>query len=606
MGIPPKFTMGVFLLIMDKFMRNSPQVKLLQLYLFLLFICGCISVLDIINIPSYSTTAGLFGFSRTRLLVISILFLISIGFLVFAWRLWKHPKFGSTILEWLYYNHEHSWLYTILLVLLGLDMVFSFIVLEYSKKFPDAIVIVRRILPVFLWFVAFSILTLITFILFKILNKNREKVSKEIGKNQVNGFSRLLVNGKRRNYQIITDYLNKVLNYQAASWVIAGFFLAFILFFVPKVFINSKEIMAFPEYVPAYRFIGVDLSHMRDFSEVRLTDKIPKAWFPPFTILFFSPLLLTSLQEAYKVWVFIILFCYFLTALVFPNLIRKPKSENSLILFLFAIGLFSYGLHFELERGQFNLVTITFILSSIYIFHYKQKYRFLSYLLLAIAINLKLWPVIFVFMLINDWTDWKDILKRFSLIFGISFILFFVMGYQTFINFVKKIIWFISNHGTGVRNTSITGYVYQSQIIEWIKPFSLIIQYFYLIIFCIFFFAIIYKAIRQRESGLNPYLLLACTVGAIIIPTTSNDYRLSILTGPIAIVLMEITSTNNSRSNFISLSLIFLTSFAFASTQFSNVYKPVFFQNNFPALMAILFLVACLYYLRDQKVDTIS
>jgi hypothetical protein len=208
-------------------------------------------------------------------------------------------------------------------------------------------------------------------------------------------------------------------------------------------------------------------------------------------------------------------------------------------------------------------------------------------------------------MFINDWSDWKGIIKRFSSLFVFNFILLFVLGYQTFLGFIEKISKLISNPGTWIRNHSITGYVSnQTNPIEWIRPYSSLIQLFFLIIFCLFLLAIIYKTYKGRENGLNPYLLLACTIGALIIPSTSHDYKLSILAGPIAIVLLDIKTNADSRKKIISIPLIFLTSLAYSSIQFSQEYKPIFLQNNFPALMVVLFLVTYLYYLRDPKLDS--
>ncbi len=588
-------------------MKYQKQIRLLQLYSLLVFICGCIGLFDLLSIPSDAEATGFFGYSLTRTLVIGFLLSITIGFLVFAWRLRKHPDWGVAVLEWIDHHLDRSWLYALLLVLLGSVMIFSFIFLEYFKQNPYNIILARRIFPVFLWFVSFYTLTLITLILFLILFRNRDGVFKKSGENKLVGLSQLPTHDNRRNNTIVSASIKKILGFPSVSWVLAGFMVAYFLFFVLTVFLNSKVIMNFPKYVPAYRFfIGVDLHHMREYSFARLINNIPPH-FPPFTILFFSPLLLTSLPNAYKVWVIIILLCYFLSALIIPILVRKTKSAYSLLLFLFSIGLFSYGLQFELERGQFNLVTITLCMVSIYIYHYKHKYRYLAYLLFSIAINLKLWPAIFIVMFINDWSDWKGIIKRFSSLFVFNFILLFVLGYQTFLGFIEKISKLISNPGTWIRNHSITGYVSnQTNSIEWIRPYSSLIRLFFLIIFCLFFIAIIYKTYKRRENGLNPYLLLACTIGALIIPSTSNDYKLSILTGPIAIVLLDIKTNADSRKNIISIPFIFLTSLAYSSIQFSQEYKPIFLQNNFPALMVVLFLVTYLYYLRDPKLDSNS
>ena len=75
-------------------------------------------------------------------------------------------------------------------------------------------------------------------------------------------------------------------------------------------------------------------------------------------------------------------------------------------------GLFSYGFQFELKQGQWNLIAFLFSVAAIYLFHQKPKYRWAAYLLFSISVQLKLFPAIFVFTLIDDFTDWKNNAKR--------------------------------------------------------------------------------------------------------------------------------------------------------------------------------------------------
>jgi hypothetical protein len=115
-----------------------------------------------------------------------------------------------------------------------------------------------------------------------------------------------------------------------------------------------------------------------------------------------------------------------------------------------------------------------------------------------------------------------------------------------------------------------------------------------LIIVFICFLFILYQAYRQKYAGINPYLLLACTLAALLIPTTSHDYTLSFLAAPIAILFTDrkmIDLTAERIKPFFAQLLIYF-SVAYSSTLFSYTNKPPSIQNNFPALMVMLMILA--------------
>ena len=115
------------------------------------------------------------------------------------------------------------------------------------------------------------------------------------------------------------------------------------------------------------------------------------------------------------------------------------KKYFSLALLLFITGLFSYGLQFEVERGQYNVFTFLLCMAAIYIFHYHPKYRLIAYFLFSLSIQLKLYPAIFIVMFVDDWRNWKNVILRFVGIGLFNLMLFFVMGYQTFWDFIGSV-----------------------------------------------------------------------------------------------------------------------------------------------------------------------
>ena len=203
-------------------------------------------------------------------------------------------------------------------------------------------------------------------------------------------------------------------------WILLAFAISYLLFFVYPIFFS--DVMNFPEYVPAMKPIGVDLKNTlsiaNDFfaSKQTIYREINGYAYPPLASILVFPLLLGDLSLAYKIITFVNIICYAMIAFVFPLLTSRERKVTPLIMLIFITGLFSYGFQFELERGQFNVIAAFLCFLAIWIFHYRNKYRYLAYVFFTFSVQLKIYPLIFIVMLINNWRDWKNNLKRFLLL----------------------------------------------------------------------------------------------------------------------------------------------------------------------------------------------
>ena len=108
---------------------------------------------------------------------------------------------------------------------------------------------------------------------------------------------------------------------------------------------------------------------------------------------------------------------------------------------------------------------------------------------------------------------------------------------------------------------------------------------------------------RNNKKGFNSYLLLVCTLCALIIPV-SVDYTLPMLVAPLAIFLGSMPRLRSSFGNkIVSILLVSLASISYASLLFPFKYKPYFLNNSFPALFLILIAVTLLYFLQVKTVN---
>lgn len=398
-----------------------------------------------------------------------------------------------------------------------------------------------------------------------------------------------------------------IINTPPNVWIFLGFLLTYIFFFLCPTFFSSN-VMQFSKYLPALKPIGTDLKQILSYSESWFiyghTPYVGANIYPPLASILFTPFIFISFSLAYIIITLITVFCYIAITFFIPFKVHKEEKILPLLILIFITGLFSYCFQFELERGQFNVIAMFFCFFSIWIFHFKNKYRYVAYFLFIISVQLKIYPFIFIFMFVTDWHDWMKNIRRFLSLSFLNLILFFVLGFNVFSDFFEAVIKQTKKPYSWKGNHSIQSFanfiykqtnVYNPSGINHYLALRLILY----AITCACIFLVILYSYRRGKNGFNPYLLLACTIGALVIPSVSHDYSLSILSAPIAVLVSDkhFISLRSVRLRGHIFHIVTLTifSFAFFSTLFSYINKPLIFKNNFPALMIILLITTFLF-----------
>jgi hypothetical protein len=265
-----------------------------------------------------------------------------------------------------------------------------------------------------------------------------------------------------------------------------------------------------------------------------------------------------------------------------------------------------------LERAQFNVFAFLVCIFSIYLYHEHQEFRYFAYLLFSISIQLKVFPLIFIVMFIKDWRDWKNNLLRFMGLGIFNFALLFVLGYSVFMDFVRSTIAQVSQAGayTWIGNHSIKAFVFNltkdgfgllsDGTLTWLRPYSSLLEWLLLLYFAICFISIIVASYIRKEQGLNPYLLLACTIGSMVIPSVSHDYKLAILAAPLSIAFGNLVVPQNVPKRILLFSLVFMAAFAYSATLYPFKYRPDFLANSLPLLFVILTAFTIAYHIDER------
>jgi len=407
----------------------------------------------------------------------------------------------------------------------------------------------------------------------------------------------------------VSRVLAWVLRLPSSIWVLCGFFIAYLLLFVFPVFLNSDHGVDYlTRYIPEIRPIGRDMisatRNILDFLSGNGLYEVGNFFYPPLYAVVFSPLVLLEYPYSYFVITAITLLSMIVSGLVIPSLFVKGRDLTVLFLFFVTV-IFSYGMQFELERGQFNVIAFALSLLAIYIFHYHRSFRHLAYLLVSIAIHIKIYPVFFLLMFVGNWRDWKGNIIRF-LGFGIfNVALLFVLGYQVFVDFVKALpvllgaVWIrpynhslasfvneITTTGLGILSPSTTSSLNEN---------SAFLKIALVICFILCLAVVVVRSYLNDDRGVNFDLLLVCAIGALILPSVSVDYKLPILSPVLALaILYQQRLANRDEKSFFAVLLLIVISLSYSFTLFSFVQRPVFLGNSFPLLMIILVAITFL------------
>jgi len=244
------------------------------------------------------------------------------------------------------------------------------------------------------------------------------------------------------------DWLGRLLDQPLLVWILLGFLASYLLFFLRPVFLNPKGVMYFPDYVRANGRIGSDLAinlgyartwlvkHQNPYVGVNLN---AEDFHPPLGTLLFSSLIFLPFRYAYLIVTLLTMVGYGVSTLWFARWASGTRRLTPTLLLLAVTGFLSYGFQFQLERGQFDVIAMTLGLAAIAVFYGRPRLRPLSYVLLTLAIQLKVWPAILIVAFVADWRNWRREGLRILGILILNAACLFMLGPRIFLDFFQSI-----------------------------------------------------------------------------------------------------------------------------------------------------------------------
>lgn len=433
-------------------------------------------------------------------------------------------------------------------------------------------------------------------------------------------FSNTGVEAILKNYSLknrINDLINPILSWPAAVWVIGSFIPVFFFYFIFPTFLNAYHELHFFYGFPELKPLGADLHEYLNFSKALVetgTPYIPPNYYPPFQAVVFLRFMSSGPDQAY-IYLTLLTFGLFVgVTFIYPLVTSTHRKLNLLAACFAVLGLFSYGFLFEIERGQFDVLTIALCYLALYIYHRHPRWRLAAYVLFVMSVNLKVYTGIFILCFTTDWRDWKNNFRRWGLLLAANFAGLFILGWKVFLDFVNAMrgelgrpsYWWTGNHSIDSFLRVMVEYYKNLNpgLSAALQKNSQWIEMVLLLAYLLCLGGVIWLTYRQNMKANNPYLLLMITIGAMIIPSTSHDYKLCILV-PAMIVLyneLELIRSGNNLLDFTAILLVSLISIAYSATLFLHTDLPILLESNFPALGILTAATVALLVIQSAQI----
>lgn len=365
---------------------------------------------------------------------------------------------------------------------------------------------------------------------------------------------------------------------------------AYFALFVKPIFLTNPDAMVFPQYLPSITPVGSDLRLMLSYSHAWLDNGSPYIGanlYPPLASLLFCPLALLPFKVAYVMITLLSVLAFVSVVLLLP-LKTCPGADRTALVALTLAGLLSYGFQFEIERGQFNVLAATCVAWALFLYHSGKGrgVRCAAFLLFSVAVQLKLYPAIFVFAFTRNARDWKSNLVRWTALGAMNIILFWVLGASVFHAFIGAVSKQVNHPYVWIGNHSITSFVTLLSTSS-LERYASVVGICGKIIPAACLTAILALAYVRGGRTSFKYVLAICAFLALLMPAVSHDYKLPIITMAFAFFVAETRPVGlDSLRGAITAVLLVGFSLLNVLTHFSYMLKPCRLQNNALVLMA--------------------
>lgn len=392
---------------------------------------------------------------------------------------------------------------------------------------------------------------------------------------------------------------------QRVSWVTLATSAAVLLIILLNMLIplinQNPGLLEMPYLFPAIRPAGTDFRIGLFYpAKAILSGQDPYASgvfpYPPFAAVFAIPFRLFSVETAYLVQVGLLFMANVAAVLLSVHIaytVMNARARNSrpggysLAISTFwqvlVLTLVSYGFFFSIERGNFDIYAVLFSLLGLWLLIKKPGWLWPQVILISIAAQLKIYPAI-LFILILWRHSWKSLIP----ITIVNALLLVVTGPANLAHFISFIFTYSSNPFIFIGNHSAASFaVFVNNFLAKRVGISLPAILF-MALPVLIWLAGAYILWKRKYSPMNAVLLFIISVPLMnLIPSTSHDYKLVILSSAVAIFLFiqsaDYIHTGHSRHLLLLTALMALMFFLTRS----YTMLPVILGNKYPFVLML-------------------
>ena len=213
------------------------------------------------------------------------------------------------------------------------------------------------------------------------------------------------------------------------------------------------------------------------------------------------------------------------------------------------LAITSYPLLFVLDRG--NVEGLFFIFLCFFIYFYQKGRFLLSIIPLSLAICMKLYPLVFIVLLISD-KRYKETIFCVLLSLGITLSSLLLMKGNIFFSvteFMKDLLWFknwyiIGNSGASYNHSLFNVFKIINSHLPIIKDLNVFSSLYTILVFTIFGLIALYIIFAEKKLWRKTTLLV---LSMILLPYVSFDYTLINIYIPLMLFINSDEKTSKSN-----------------------------------------------------------
>jgi hypothetical protein len=360
----------------------------------------------------------------------------------------------------------------------------------------------------------------------------------------------------------------------------------------------------FPHTIPTMSPAGMDYQAVYKGSQMLAKNgdpyQEPRYTYPPLVSVLYLPLSFLPFTLAYKIQIVLIYALTLGTLYSSIVLARKtvaaehlrdspglPLSETVVGAAVLLICITSYPFLFSLERGNYDILPMAFILAFLFLNLQDSNHLWAETVLLCIAVNLKLYPMIGFAIL-----AWKYKWRSLAPFIIINLALLLMTGMTNAVTFVELMPKYIREPSIWIGNHSITAFIAQRINVlplasEYNHILAILIKICPLLLWTIAASGLFYKG---RTVATVLLLFLVSVPVMEVVPSTSHDYKLIIIYSTVLLFLLMLLT--NLLSSKLWLRCLYATAVMVILGCISQSYVLVelMFRNKYPYVVFLQFI----------------